>query len=735
MHFVTLKRCLQLSAFFAFLIPNPATLAADANHDGMDDIWQQRYGIAPFTGSANPDGDARINLVEAINFSDPHNGTDGTLGMVMITDLDLDGLADVWQAQHQITAAQALDDPDGDGRKNIEESIVYSDPHTADTPWGGAQGHGAPQSGSGPVEFTLTLPYTAPGLRYTLEYSTDLLDYQTAAAVPDNPGWGNGGPRTDTCPTGGAGRMFFRYRIDNPDEDNDGVSTWHELFVLGSDPEDADSDGDGINDGVELAAGSSPTNPLSLPGSAPPAPTGLNDSEIPTRFIYQYGWVLDSWNTTSGTLSRWDMVTGFNQTSYSGGSQWGAALGSLAFPSTNPIESQPWIDLNIGTCPATACIHYQDAAGGYFDANKYRVVWYSPQPVTELHRRIFREATITTDLATDAKTCALLNAVELVLEPTSGQGRYSNAHVLEPQYTQGKKIERVLTPNRFAAPWPGNGFDDTMVPPCQSVPLTVPASSGGDEERWVHFEVAPGLEDQFEFAATPNGRLEVDVDPLWPGTLLLKLDGLTPGPATVYAVWKPTMTAIAALSVDVLRPTTRQIFLWRVAPLNGNGPTNVPTASDLQNYLNSVWGTQANAWFTVTDKGDHVVDFESWQGSQHPNVDGKVQRNAPFDPTLNGEMDRIWQAHGSPSVINLYFVNALNPSGAGGVSVNDKIIFVQDNTSPGEKKYVVAHEVGHSLGVVSPEHNNISKKNLMYYQVQASNPTEIRKVDWKQVKR
>ena len=51
----------------------PLARALDINGDGMDDIWQELYGIPPFDGRSDPDGDGLINLVESLSWSDPHD--------------------------------------------------------------------------------------------------------------------------------------------------------------------------------------------------------------------------------------------------------------------------------------------------------------------------------------------------------------------------------------------------------------------------------------------------------------------------------------------------------------------------------------------------------------------------------------------------------------------------------------------------------------------------------------
>ena len=70
----SLRFIIHWIAFAVLLLGlTPLARALDINGDGMDDIWQELYGIAPFDGRSDPDGDGLINLVESLSWSDPHD--------------------------------------------------------------------------------------------------------------------------------------------------------------------------------------------------------------------------------------------------------------------------------------------------------------------------------------------------------------------------------------------------------------------------------------------------------------------------------------------------------------------------------------------------------------------------------------------------------------------------------------------------------------------------------------
>ncbi len=239
------------TAVLAVMLLAGVAQATDADHDGLDDAWQTAYNIAAFTGSADPDGDGRPNLVESLNWSDPTDSAHPHIGwgMVVIGDANGDQLDDAWFAQHSSGGMlTTLGDPDGDNRTNLEESVTGTNPWVVDEPW--AYMSNTPTTASGPGSFTLSFRSVA-GMSYLIERSADLVTWTNDQQV-----WGDGSLKAITIATGTADRMFFRVGLQQTnggglDTDGDGLLDWYEVNVFGTNPLLADTDGDGLPDGWE----------------------------------------------------------------------------------------------------------------------------------------------------------------------------------------------------------------------------------------------------------------------------------------------------------------------------------------------------------------------------------------------------------------------------------------------------------------------------------------------------
>lgn len=155
------------------------------------------------------------------------------------TDIDQDGLSDVWQTQFNAHGLSPGDDTDGDGLTNAEEARAGTNPYDPSFS-GGVRVAVADIAGAGlgdgsvrSVQFGVS---TAPGKVYQLQYALTLgepwRDWGTAQV-------GTGLPVMFTeaispFPTNPP-QIFVRVAVSDVDADGDGVTAWEESIVGTSD--------------------------------------------------------------------------------------------------------------------------------------------------------------------------------------------------------------------------------------------------------------------------------------------------------------------------------------------------------------------------------------------------------------------------------------------------------------------------------------------------------------------
>ena len=220
----------------------PDGLDADDDNDGYDDTVETAEGTDPEDENSTPadldgdfipdssdpdrDGDGISNTDEATNGTDPddadtdgdgiNDGTEGT------TDSDSDGTIDALESNTNDTDADGVsdqsdaannddsNDTDGDGISNANETTVGTDPENANDTPSDQDGDGTPDS----------IDTDRDGDGYSNNQEI------TGGSNPDD---------SSSVPT---------------DRDADGISNTDETSN-GTDPDNADTDGDGINDGIE----------------------------------------------------------------------------------------------------------------------------------------------------------------------------------------------------------------------------------------------------------------------------------------------------------------------------------------------------------------------------------------------------------------------------------------------------------------------------------------------------
>ena len=197
-----------------------------------------------------------------------------------IVDDDTDGMSDLWEALHGFSTSdngtlvpgQAPNsDPDGDGINNLSESIAGTNP---------LRGFGV----DGLFRGSLSGSATVPG---NLDFTWSQLigkSYQPQGSSDLNPGsWQPLGESITATVSGNnlfsfhpdESRSFFRVGVNDVDPDGDTLNSWEE-GLLNTNPANPDTDGDGVDDNLELSYGSNPTNASDggNPQPIPPAPAG-----------------------------------------------------------------------------------------------------------------------------------------------------------------------------------------------------------------------------------------------------------------------------------------------------------------------------------------------------------------------------------------------------------------------------------------------------------------------------
>ena len=293
----------------------------DSDNDGLPDGWEWRYGLDPLSSTGgdgavgDPDGDGMSNLQEysylqptswdvastsgvldngvwwngtvpvnnwdeenAMQYNRPgcgDSGNDGTGSVILCDedpvgnictngfDDDKDGFVDSADPDNDGDADCSSNDDDGDGIEDEDVAGWDTDGDGMDDGWEAANGLNAtnPNNADGPngdpdgdglnnlLEYINPTWTTMCGSSPCFRNGPDGLVTETTSPCDPVSGVGPGGCATFTAEVDG----ITSTNPQRADTDGDGLNDSREALTLLTDPTSSDTDGDGIDDGVEVA--------------------------------------------------------------------------------------------------------------------------------------------------------------------------------------------------------------------------------------------------------------------------------------------------------------------------------------------------------------------------------------------------------------------------------------------------------------------------------------------------
>ncbi|MDA7494370.1 hypothetical protein N8485_06225, partial [Akkermansiaceae bacterium] len=230
---------------------NGLSHCADADNDGMNDSFERVHGLAPddpSDASADEDSDGLSNLLESIlgtnpsqedsdgdgvsdsqetaQFTDP-NSADSIPPLyrqkdIGVTDLNKNGMSDLWEASFGAGDLKPTDDEDGDGLTNKDEAKLGTNPFDSKSNF-------RVIAENSEIANSINIRFPRLPLKLQRVYSSDGLQ----SFVRSRPDLTIDGEEFNVTFPSSLSREFFRVSVSDRDLDSDGLSDWEEN-VLGS---------------------------------------------------------------------------------------------------------------------------------------------------------------------------------------------------------------------------------------------------------------------------------------------------------------------------------------------------------------------------------------------------------------------------------------------------------------------------------------------------------------------
>ncbi len=309
--------------------------------------------------------------------------------------------------------------------------------------------------------------------------------------------------------------------------------------------------------------------------------------------------------------------------------------------------------------------------------------------------------------------------IDPTIEPTvavlgflAGSGRMSEFRKLEPSAHPEIPCQTIVTPiyieSQFEETSPASGFDKFGIPPWLMIPQggsnTARATTSASAAQEVKFSVQGG---GASGSVTPSTTHQSPV--------VITIKGNQVGDAAHLYQGVGSQFEPAPLNLTVRKRLEKTVTIHSVTQVYKDGrhsdiaPQRFPNSGDLENYLNEVYGKQANTFFKVTSE----IDYLDYDVSVQPPWTTPGNYMFDFYPGVDktSAEEDVVLAKRSNNTFDVYYFHETSVIGdsvaqAGYAKFTRGVAYVNDAWS--DVLGITAHEIGHLLLI---PHND-SKKNF-----------------------
>jgi hypothetical protein len=279
------------------------------------------------------------------------------------------------------------------------------------------------------------------------------------------------------------------------------------------------------------------------------------------------------------------------------------------------------------------------------------------------------------------------------------------------------------------------GLDNsTNLDPTLMVPLQ--DSQNPQAANWFDLKVRKDRERvQLRYVDLNAGNNAVSVTPSHADTsndrTRITVAGSSVGVGDIEAYDSVSQRVLARLTVTVKPSISWTVDLFGVREATSAvAPNNLPDPIQLEQYLNKVYGKQANLSFSVLPR-QQIQPEQMLSIAYDSNGNGRLESEVTFPNSR--EATTILTAMINRGIVQplnhkwMIYVRAIEPASTEGFAGRDGAAgFIQDQARNGQV-HKTAHELGHTLGLP----NSADSRLLMFESADGSRPCRIPRSHWK----